>query len=67
MPSAKNWNLNELTLVLIYRMGYENLILQEPVYLVDVFKMILVARKIKWGAGDRLKFYKEHSKLKQTL
>ena len=55
MPSAKNWNLNELTLGLIYRMGYENLILQEPVYLVDVFKIILVARKIKWGAWDRLK------------
>lgn len=48
MPSAKTWNLNELTLVLIYRMGYENLILQEPVYLVDVLKMILVARNMGW-------------------
>ena len=48
MPGAKTWNLNELTLVLIHRTGYENLILQEPVYVVDVLKMILVARKMGW-------------------
>lgn len=44
----QNWNLNDLTLELIYRKGYQNPISQGPVYLVDAFKMILVARKMDW-------------------